>query len=80
LAKKLNSSQKMASPEQIYFVIKNGIFVYPVTKLRAWFIEVDNNGKIQRFDKKVAENDLNDAVAKTIIYFYNKLKEKQNGK
>lgn len=74
---KSNSSQKRASPEQIYFVHKNGIFVYPVSKLRAWFIEVDNNGRLQRFNKKVAQNDLNEAIAKTIIFYYNKLKEKK---
>ena len=66
----------MASPEQIYFVIKSGIKVYPISKLGSWLIEVDNNGKIQRFEKKVSQNDLNDAIAKTIIYYYNKLKEK----
>lgn len=65
----------MASPEQIYFVHKNGIFVYPISKLGAWFIEVDNNGRLQRFNKKVAQNDLNEAIAKTIVFYYNKLKE-----
>lgn len=77
MAKKSSSSQKMASPEQIYFVHKNGIFVYPISKLGSWFIEVNNNGRIHRFDKKVPNNDLNDAVAKTIIFYYNKLKEKK---
>jgi len=75
LAKKSSSSQKTASPEQIYFVHKNGIFVYPTSKYGSWFIEVNNNGKLHRFDKKVPEKELNDAVAKTIIYYYNKLKE-----
>jgi len=77
LAKKSSSSQKTASPEQIYFVHKNGIFIYPISKYGSWFIEVDNNGRIHRYDKKVPEKELNDAIAKTIIYYFNKLKEKK---
>jgi len=79
-SQKSSSHKKQASPEQIYFVYKNGIKVYPISKSGSFFIEVDNNGKIQVFDKKVDKNDLNESIALTIIYFYNKLKEKQNGK
>lgn len=75
LKKKSNSSQKTASPEQIYLVARNGIKVYPVSKYGAWFIEVDNNGKIYRFDKKVSQNELNEALAKTTIFYFNKLKK-----
>lgn len=73
---KSNSSQKQASPEQIYLVLKNGIKIYPTSVSGSWFIEVDNNGRKQRFDKKVSQNELNESIALTIIYFYNKLKEK----
>lgn len=76
MKKKSNSSQKTASPEQIHFVAKNGIKIYPVSKSGAWFIESDNNGKIYRFDKKVSQNDLNEALAKTTIFYFNKLKKK----
>jgi hypothetical protein len=76
LKNKSNSSQKTASPEQIYFVGINGIKVYPVSQLGSWFIEVNNNGLTQRFEKKVPQNELNSAIAKTIIWYYNKLKEK----
>jgi len=77
LKKKSNLLQKTASPEQIYFVSKNGIKVYPISKSGAWYIEVDNNGRIQRFEKKVSQNELNEAIALTIIFYYNKLKEKK---
>jgi hypothetical protein len=77
LKKKSSSSQKTANPEQIYLVAKNGIKVYPISKSGSWFIEVDNNGKIQRFSKKVSQNELNEALALTIIFYYNKLKEKK---
>jgi len=95
-SQKSSSHKKQASPEQIYFVIKNNILVYPISeftflsrkgkenfgviKYQRWYIEVNNNGKIQVFDKKVDKDDLNESIALTIIYFYNKLKEKQNGK
>ena len=65
----------MASPEQIYLLHQHGIKVYPISKLGSWFVEVNNNGKIHQFDKKVSQNDLNDSIAKTVIYYYNKLKE-----
>jgi len=50
--------------------------VYPISKSGAWFVEVDNNGKIQRFPKKVPQNELNEALAKTVIFYYNKLNSK----
>lgn len=75
MKKKSNSSQKTASPEEIYFIAKNGIKIYPVSKFGAWFIEVDNNGKIYRFPKKVPQNELNEALAKTTIFYFNKLKK-----
>lgn len=77
---KSSSLQVKASSEQIYQVGKNGIKVYPVSKSGSWFIEVDNNGKIYRFDKKVPAKELNEAISKTIIFYYNKLKEKANEK
>ena len=77
MKKKSNLRQKTASSEQIYFVIKSGIKVYPISKSGSWYIEVDNNGRIQRFDKKVSQNELNEAIAKTIIFYYNKLIEKK---
>jgi hypothetical protein len=51
--------------------------VYPISVSGAWYIEVDTNGKKHRFPKKVAQNDLNESIALTIIFYYNKLKEKQ---
>lgn len=75
MKKKSNSLQKTASPEQLYFVHKHGIKVYPISKNGSWYIEVNNNGKIKLFDKRVGKDDLNEAIAKTIIYYYNKLKE-----
>ena len=76
MSKKSNLQQKTASPEQIYVVGKNGIKVYPINYNGNWFIQVDNNGKITRFDKSILQKDINDAVASTIIFYFKKLTEK----
>lgn len=84
MKKKSNSFRKTASPEQIYLLSQNNISVYPVFEkdnpqslTGAWYIEVSTNGKKHRFPKKVAQNELNESIALTIIFYYNKLKEKQ---
>jgi len=77
--KKLNSlAESKASPEQIYFVYKNGIKIYPVNVGQKMFIEVDNNGKIKRFDKELKQKEVNDALAKTIIYYCELLEKTKN--
>ena len=74
--KKTNISQGItAPPEQSYLVIKSGIKVYPVSQDKKWFVEVDNNGKIKRFDKVVPAAELNEALAKTIMHYYKLLTE-----
>jgi hypothetical protein len=73
----LSLPQKTASPEQIYFVGKSGIKVYPIYVNDGWYIQVDNNGVLKTFPKKVLQKEINDSVAKTIIYYYNLLKTKK---
>lgn len=77
MKQKLNLQTKMASPEQIYFVGKRGIRVYPINVNDSWFIQVDNNGFLKTFTKKISSKEINDSVAKTIIYYYDLLKEKK---
>lgn len=91
MKKKSNLFQKAASPEQIYFVVKSGIKIktvsefhylqrkgitdYSIIKFQRWYIEVDNNGTVTFYNKRISSTELNEAIAKTIVYFYNKLKE-----
>lgn len=77
MKRKSNLHQKTASPEQIYYVAKNGVKIYPISLSGKWIIEVDNNGVIFRFKKKVSTDVLNESIAKTVIFYYNKLKEKK---
>lgn len=70
-------SSIVLSNEVIYSVTKHGIKIYPVSKYFKWYVEVDNNGKIKRFDKIVPPNELNNAIAKTYIYYYKLLNDKK---
>lgn len=73
--KSSNLLTTQASPEEIYFVIKRKVFVYPIYKNGKFYIQVDNNGKLKTFEKSVAIKDLNDAIAKTIKHYYKLLKK-----
>lgn len=78
--KKKSNSLITASSQEIYFVIKNGIKIYPIFRNYFWFIQVDNNGKITTYEKRINQKEINDSVAKTIKHFYKLLKDKENEK
>jgi hypothetical protein len=54
-------------------LISRDILIYPVIKNGRWYIQVDNYGNIKTFDKPILEKDINEAIAKTIIFYYKKL-------
>jgi len=58
-----------------YHITKAGVKVYPVHFRSNWYIEIDNNGKIQRFEKSVAQQEINLAVHNTILYCFKRLNE-----
>lgn len=62
--------------KQNYEIIKAGVKVYPISHRNKWYIEIDNNGTIQRFEKAIAKNEVNYAMAKTILYCYEKINKK----
>lgn len=72
--KKLSLSTPTISKE-ISFCLLSGIKVYPVNIKGKWFIESNNNGKIQTFKKEVDKNEICYFVAQTYIFYYNKLKK-----
>lgn len=61
--------------KQNYELIKAGVKVYPIHFRYKWWIEINNNGKIQRFEKAITQNEINLAVHKTILYCYEKINE-----
>lgn len=62
--------------KQNYEIIKAGVKVYPVYFRGKWHIEIDNKGKIQRFEKAIVQNEVNLAVHKTILYCHEKIIKK----
>jgi len=62
--------------KQNYELIKAGIKVYPIHFIGKWRIEINNKGKIQRFEKAITQNEINLAVHKTILYCFEKINKK----
>lgn len=74
-----------------HFVYKNNILIYPISefeyktrsdikdynciKNNLWYIEVNNNGEIKTFYKKIKSNEIDDAIWNTINYYYKLLNE-----
>ena len=74
--KKKSNSSIVNDPKQIYVVIKNNIKIYPVNIKGLWYIEVRVNGKKVEYPKSICSSEINDAIAKTLRYYYNKIVEK----
>ena len=74
--KKKSNSSIVNDPKQIYVVIKNNIKIYPVNIKGLWYIEVGVNGKTVRYPKSICSSEINDAIAKTLRYYYNKIEKK----
>jgi hypothetical protein len=75
MAKRKETTQLPNVQKEHYHITKAGVKVYPVHYLGKWFIEIDNNGTIQRFEKSVAQNELNHAIHNTILYCFKRLNE-----
>lgn len=76
MAKRKETTQLPNVQNEHYEITKAGVKVYPIHYRGKWFIEIDNNGKIQRFEKSVVQQEINLAVRNTIIYCYKRLTEK----
>jgi hypothetical protein len=73
MGKRKSINTVKASPEQIYHLISRDILIYPVIKKSRWYIQVNNYGNIKTFDKPILEKDINEAISKTIIFYYKKI-------
>lgn len=62
--------------KEMSFCISNGIKVYPVDKKGKWYIESEINGVVKFFKKEIRNDEIGDAMAKTYLYYYEKLKIK----
>jgi hypothetical protein len=77
LAKKTFSTINK-DPAKLYLVIKHGISIYPVSAgNKKWYVEVNNNGNVKKYNKTVLDAELEEAIWKTINHYYKLLNEKK---
>ena len=85
--KKLNTYRSKITQEQISFLLKNEVKVYPVSDRGFWYVQVECYGKIKTYNKVIGcgsvlssekpdYKDVNwlDAIEKTMLYYYDKIK------
>jgi hypothetical protein len=77
-SQKLNLSIPEISKEMI-FCMNNNVIVYPIEKNKKWFIRVDQNDE-QIFLKETEKDKIQYNIYKSWIFYYNKLKEIENGR
>lgn len=73
--KKSSTSIVTASSDQLIYIHQKGIKVYPVHVSMKMYVEVDNNGILTRYKTPLTKDTINEAINKTCIFWYNKLKE-----
>jgi len=90
--KKKSDSKISKDPSKSHFLSKHGIIFYPISESeykarngfssnsKMWLIEVNNNGNIKTFSKKIQNSEIDDALWKTINYYYELLTEKSKTK
>jgi hypothetical protein len=76
--KKSSSYQNKLTPDEFNFLLKNEVKVYPVTDIKkiGWFIEVSIHGKVKRFNKPLKQDEIQEAIDKTLLHYYKELKSK----
>ena len=74
--KKSSSYQNKITSDQFQFLLQNEVKVYPVsdTKSKLWYIHASVYGKIKRFPKLIREDEIQEAIDKTMLFYYDKLK------
>ena len=72
LKKKSSSYQNKITSKQFQYLLQNGIKVYAVSdpNTKKWFIESDTYGKIKTFTKLVMQDEIQEAIDKTLVFYY----------
>ena len=86
--KKVKQIKKNSLNLELHFLINCGIKIYPIGEIEFYrrsnsskgsqnnfLIEINNNGKIKTFEKRIKSNEIDEALEKTIIFYYQKIKE-----
>ena len=75
--KKSSSYQNKCSIEQFRLLLQNNIKVYPISVLgsKKWKIQVSIHNKLKTFNKEIMENEIQESIDKTLLYYYDELKK-----
>lgn len=65
----------MSYVEQVHSNLKNGLKVYPIPFNSMFKIQVDYRGNIKTYDRLLKSKDVNSAIMKTHIHYYNKFSQ-----
>lgn len=75
--KKSSSSTVVNDGNKSYFVFKHGIKIYPISVGNKFQIHANNNGELKVFEKLISQKEINESLAKTVNWYYDKLNEKK---
>lgn len=77
--KKSSLYQNKITCNQFQFLLQNEVKVYAISKKdsKKWLIQVSVYGKLKTFSKELMADDIQEAIDKTMLFYYDKLK---NGK
>ena len=74
--KKSSSYQNKITCEQFQFLLQNEVKTYSVSiqGTKKWKIQVSIYGKLKTFSKELMDYEIQEAIDKTMLWYYNKLK------
>lgn len=74
--KKSSSYQSKITCDQFQFLLQNEVKIYPISKKysKKWLIQVSVYGKLKTFSKELMPDDIQEAIDKTLLFYYDKLK------
>ncbi len=74
--KKSSSYQNKITCDKFQFLLQNEVKTYAVSvpKTKKWKIQVSIYGKLKTFSKELMEYEIQEAIDKTMLWYYDKLK------
>ena len=73
---KSSSYQNKITSDQFKFLLQNEVKVYTVsdTQSKLWYICASVYDKVKRFPKLIRQDEIQEAIDKTMLFYYDKLK------
>lgn len=75
--KKSSSYQNKITCEQFQFLLQNEVKTYAISVLgcKKWQIQVSIYGNLKTFSKELMDYEIQEAIDKTMLWYYDKLKK-----